>query len=235
MEETLPESKTCLASKQREREKCCLQVRDVYSDHRSLFDRLSSDVSLALNLNDFIPITVYNRLDAIQSHGTSTDHLRFLFYQLFFQQYCLNASSPLNHTDIFEVLRPYYSSNRRQAKLVEQFNDDYDPSADVIHWWVEGTFLRRLLTRALNEMNMSMLFKVRFFIRDLFKSMINQSSSTGNKSNGYGRLRMSTNNEQIFYRGQALAKDNFLKIKSNIGKRLLFSSLEPLISRSVFR
>ena len=180
-------------------------------------------MEIFLNLSDLIPVTVYSRLDAVQSNGNSSDHLRFLFYQFYFHQFCLHSSTSttLTQNDLLESLRPYYSSNRHVSQIVDQFNEEYNPSTNVFHWFSNEYFLRRILSQSLLRLNIPMLFALRFFIRDLFKSMLNQESTTTSSSypgrlnsylNGSTRyLNGRTSNEQIFYRGQALGKETFLK------------------------
>ena len=82
----------------------CFKMKGVYFDRELLLDQLTSDIKISTNINDLIPITVYSRIDAIQANNNSTDHLRFLFYQLYFQQYCLNSSSTLNKNEFLSLI-----------------------------------------------------------------------------------------------------------------------------------
>jgi hypothetical protein len=81
-----------------------------------------------------------------------------------------------------------------------------------------------MLTKSLLTLDISILFSMRFFIKDMHKGMIEKALASNFKTNFYpngsGRFGNGrTTNEQIFYRGQALSKDTFLKIKSNIGNK----------------
>jgi len=197
-------------------------MKGVYFDRDILLEQLSSDVNISTNINDLIPITVYSRIDAIQTNTCSTDHLRFLFYQLFIQHYCLNSSTTLNKTDFLNLVQNYYSSNRQESKLINEFNNEYNTSKDILPWFIRDCFIRRMLTQSLIILDIEILFSMRFFIKDMSKIMIEKGSTLNPKQNFYqngsGRfMNTRLTNEQIFYRGQALGKDILYKIKSNSG------------------
>jgi hypothetical protein len=199
-------------------------MKGVYFDREILLEQLSSDVKILPNINDLIPITVYSRIDAIQTTTNSTDHLRFLFYQLFIHQYCLNSSLTTNKDEFVDIINRYYSSNRTQLKHIHQFEDEYNSSKNLFSWFLRDCFIQRMLTKSLLTLDISILFSMRFFIKDMHKGMIEKALTSNFKTNSYqngsGRFGNGrTTNEQIFYRGQALSKDTFLKIKSNIGNK----------------
>ena len=199
-------------------------MKGVYFDREILLDQLKSDVKISTNINDLIPITVYSRIDAIQTNNNSTDHLRFLFYQLFIQQYCLNSSKTLNKNDFTESIHSYYSTNRHESKVIKEFDEEYNSSKNVLSWFLRDCFIRRILTQSLLTLNIQTLFSMRFFIKDMFKVMSDKAVVSNQKQsiyqNGSGRsFNGRSTNEQMFYRGQALAKETFGKIKSNIGNK----------------
>lgn len=211
-------------------------MKGVYFDRESLLEQLSSDIKMSSDINDLIPISVYSRIDAIRPNNSSTDHLRFLFYQLFLHQYCLNSSSIATKNDFLDIILNYYSTNRSELKLIHQFDDEYNSSKNIFFWFIENTFIRRILTKSLLTLDIQILFSLTFFIKDMHKKMIETNLTTNSKTNYYqngsGRfLNGRTTNEQIFYRGQALSKDILTKIKSNIGnkRKFLYSLLKKYI------
>lgn len=203
-----------------------VKVKGIFRERDELRQRISADVDAALNFADLIPVTVYSRLDAVQGNGNGNgkDHLRFLFYQIFLQQFCFNASANLNEKDFIEQIRPFYASNRRLSRLLDQFEAEYRSSANALHWFTDAPFLRRVLTESLLKLRISLIFAARFFIRDLHKAMRDERASLSTRTRfGSGRA---TTNEQIFYRGQALAKETFQKLKASVGKPIDFSSFD---------
>lgn len=202
-----------------------LKIKGVYFDRNALLEQLTTDVKILPNINDLIPITVYSRIDAVQTNTNSTDHLRFLFYQLFIHQYCLNSSLTSNKTNEFvDIINRYYSSNRSELKIIHQFEDEYNSSKNPLSWFLRDCFIQRMLTKSLLTLDISILFAMRFFIKDMHKAMIENISTTNSKTNFYqngsGRfINGRTTNEQIFYRGQGLSKDTFQKIRSNSGMK----------------
>ncbi|CAF1350592.1 unnamed protein product [Rotaria sp. Silwood1] len=201
------------------------KMKGIYFDRETLLEQLTLDVKISTNINDLIPISVYSRIDAVQTTNNSNDHLRFLFYQLFIKQYCLNSSSILNKNDFIDIIQKYYSTNRKEIKLIHEFDDEYNSNKNVLTWFMCDCFIQRMLTQSLLKLDIQILFSLRFFIKDMFKIMIDNVLISNQKQNFYsnnsGRyINGRSTNEQIFYRGQALAKETFLRIKSNIGEIL---------------
>ncbi|CAF3685375.1 unnamed protein product [Rotaria sp. Silwood1] len=187
------------------------KVKGIYLDRDILFEELSSDVKMYTNIGDLLPISIYNRLDIVQNNNSSNDHLRFLFYQLFIHEYCLKSSS-LNKINLIELIENYYYLNRYELNQINEFDKEYNSTKNVLIWFLKNSFLRRLLTKSLLILNLQILFTLRFFIKDMYKAMIDIGSS----SNKYHHIE----NEEIFYRSQIISEETFGRIKSNIGELL---------------
>ncbi|CAF4478064.1 unnamed protein product, partial [Rotaria sp. Silwood2] len=172
------------------------KMKGIYFDREILLEQLALDVKISTNLNDLIPITVYSRIDAVQTNNNSTDHLRFLLYQLFIKQYCLNSSSILNKNDFIDIIQNYYYSNRKELKLINEFDDEYNPNKNVFTWFIDDYFIRRMLTQSLLKLDIRMLFSLRFFIKDMFKMMIENVSISNQKQNFY------SNNSRRYINGR---------------------------------
>lgn len=196
-------------------------MKGVYFDREILLEQLSSDVKILSGIADLTPMTIYSRVDAVQTTNNSTDHLRFLFYQLFIHQYCLNSSASAGKKDLLELIHAYYKSNRNEMKEIHQFEEDYQASKNALQWFFEESFLRRIFQKSLLTLDIPILFSMRFFINDMHQAMVEKNSSWNSKTN-YSARRF--NNEQMVYRGQALSKETLLKIKANTGKGLFQSS-----------
>ncbi|CAF1089265.1 unnamed protein product [Rotaria sordida] len=186
------------------------KVKGIYLDRDSLLEELSSDVNKYTNIGDLLPISIYNQRDIIQNNNSSNDHLRFLFYQLFVHEYCLKSSSS-NKIHLIELIEDYYRLNRYELHQIDEFDKEYNSTKNVLIWFLRNTFLRKFLTKSLLILNLKILFTLRFFIKDMYKAMIDIGSS----SNKY---QIST--EQIFYRSQIISEETFGRIKSNIGELL---------------
>ena len=188
-----------------------------------LLEQLASDVQILMHICDLTPLTVYSRLEALQSTMSSVEHLRFLFYQMFIHEFCLDSSSSsLNYNEFLQLIDGYYSSNENEMLVVREFRDGYRSSERPFSWFTRPCVVRRLLTRSLLALDIPTLLAMRFFIKDMFKAMISQTSASNGKpysySNGSNRyLNGRSSGEQLVYHGQALAKETFMKIKLNIG------------------
>ena len=186
-----------------------------------------------MHICDLTSLSVYSRLDALQSTMSSVEHLRFLFYQMFIHEFCLDSSlssSSLNRDAFVQLIDDYYSSNEHEMAVVREFHDEYRASERCFTWFTRPCFVRRILTHSLLALDIPTLLAMRFFINDMFKAMISQTSASTNKpysySNGSNRfLNGRSSGEQLVYHGQALAKETFMKIKLNIGQNSLASNV----------
>ncbi|CAF3630576.1 unnamed protein product, partial [Rotaria sp. Silwood2] len=122
-------------------------------------------------------------------------------------EYCLKSFS-LNKTNLVELIENYYYLNRHELNQINEFDKEYNSTKNVLIWFLRNSFLRRLLTKSLLILNLKILFTLRFFIKDVYKAMIDISSS----SNKY-----QISHEQIFYRSQIISEETLGRIKSNIG------------------
>ena len=170
-------------------------MRGIYLDRDTLLSELTSDVKAHQKIADLLPITVYSRSD-----NSSNDHLRFLFYQLFLDEYCLNSST-YSTSNLLAITEEYYRSNSHQ---LDEFNHSMK---NVLKSFLRESFLRRLLTKSLLILNLKILFALRFFIKDMHKVMLDSPKT------------FQLSEEQIFYRSQILSAETFGRIKSNIGKK----------------
>ena len=134
-------------------------------DRDNLLEELSSDVKIYTDIGDILPITVYSRVDAIQSNPKSNDHLRFLFYQLFIDEYCLNSSLSTK-TNFIEIIETYYYLNEDE---LNEFKNKYNPSKNIFKWFLQNSFIRRLLTESLLILNLKILFSLRFLLEICIK------------------------------------------------------------------
>ena len=83
---------------------------------------------------------------------------------------------------------------------------------NVLLWFLRESFLRRLLIKSLIILDLKILFALRFFIKDMYKTMIDI---------GLSSQKSQSTNEQIFYRSQILSEETFGRIKSNIGENFV--------------
>jgi hypothetical protein len=195
------------------------QVKGVYADRDLLSQQLSHDVNELLSSGDVTPFTVYSRLDAVQTSGNTSSHLRFLVYQLFFRRCCLKASSSLTRQAFVDRSRTYYASNTSTTTSIGRFDRDYNVSAKLFALLDNHSFVQRNLTQALLSLNMPMLFSLRFFVHDVLKAMSASKNGHALMRNGSTRFTSSRSNSmQTVYRTQLLSKDTVLKIKSSNGR-----------------
>ncbi len=80
-----------------------------------------------------------------------------------------------------ELCKNEYKNDRAELKKIKQFQEEYAPTR-AIWWYIDDTFLYRMLNKALRTFNIHQLFLFRFLIRDLRNQLIqlrnNQSLSS---------------------------------------------------------
>lgn len=160
----------------------------------SLIEDLSFDVKLSERFFDLQPITIYNRSDV--------DHLSFVFFQLFLNEFCLKSSSSFDSTNFFEILRTYYQTNANRLEQIEHLNEIIHSSKKFLRFYRQNSFVGQILQKSLQNFDLKILFSMRFLIENLHRS-----------SNSEFHFET----DEIFYRSQILSEETFGKLKSNIG------------------
>lgn len=64
-----------------------------------------------------------------------------------------------------------YSNNSMQIKAIYQFAQRYQ-SADAVYWYTRDTFIYRIINRTLRLGDVELFHKLRFFIGDLSRQLI---------------------------------------------------------------
>ena len=119
-----------------------------------------------------------------------------------------------------DLLREQYYGNNPDLLVIEEFLRDYS-SDRAIWWYTRECFLYRILNKALRIQDTEILYKFRFFIKDLHLQIKNLSSE----------VTYDTQTITV-YRGQGILNDEFEKLRTNIGGLLSIhgfwsTSLDP--------
>jgi tetratricopeptide (TPR) repeat protein len=151
-----------------------------------------------------------------QQQQKSTRHLSeesagFLWFQLFKD---VIIQMPTGNEDakkqMIQTCKKYYRGNKRQLDSIEEFDKTYQPPRDSIKWYTAGTFVYKLINKALRTENVEQLYIFRFFIIDLCNELQNEWEKL--KS-----LRYHQTTYQL-YRGGRLSQDELEKLKRSEGQ-----------------
>jgi len=74
---------------------------------------------------------------------------------------------------MIDACRYYYQNNLEQIKLIDEFERDYQ-SDEAIHWYLNKSFLRKMINKALQIEDIVLLYRLQYFLRDLFENLAKQ-------------------------------------------------------------
>ncbi|CAF0948433.1 unnamed protein product [Adineta steineri] len=135
----------------------------------------------------------------------SQESASFLLHQML--NYVLRQMSQDKQSkkEMLDMCRDYYKNNKQELKKIEEFQNIYTRDK-AIEWYTDECFLYKLLNKALRTEDIELLFTFRFFIIDLC-SVIEKENQL-----------LKNNGTLTLYRGTQIRKEEFEKIKENIGK-----------------
>ncbi|CAF3737989.1 unnamed protein product [Adineta steineri] len=137
----------------------------------------------------------------------SQESASFLLHQMLI--YILKQMSQDEHSkkQMLDMCRDYYKNNKQELKKIEEFQNTYTCNK-AIEWYTHDCFLYKLLNKALRTEDIDLLFTFRFFIIDLCSAIEQENQLLKNR----GTLTL--------YRGTQIPREEFEKIKENIGKTI---------------
>ncbi|CAF0974270.1 unnamed protein product [Rotaria sordida] len=154
--------------------------------------------------DEVLPINIFHT-----DQGQSTTGLngQFVHSQLLIDCLLRMKSSRYEKNDLVSVCREEYKGNPHELSIINDFEKNYT-SYRAIWWYTRQSFLYRLLNKALRVQNIDLIYLFRFFIRDLYRQLLEyQCSSSIN-----------------VYRGQLMFHDELEVLKNSIGKYISINS-----------
>ncbi|CAF1228454.1 unnamed protein product [Adineta steineri] len=137
----------------------------------------------------------------------SQESASFLLHQMLIYVLKQMSQDEQSKTQMLNMCRDYYKQNKQELKKIEEFQNTYTHDK-AIEWYTDECFLYKLLNKALRTEDIELLFNFRFFIIDLCSVIEQENQLLKNK----GTLTL--------YRGTQMLKEEFEKIKENIGKTI---------------
>jgi tetratricopeptide (TPR) repeat protein len=113
---------------------------------------------------------------------------------------------------MIKYCRQIYSNDEKTLNILNEFEENF-LSELSIYWYTRESFLYKILNRALWTSQSDILYKLRYFLRQLHKQISSQAE-----------LQHSNKTTFIVYRGQNMSIDQIEKLKKNIGGFLSFSN-----------
>ncbi len=150
---------------------------------------------------------------ATSTQGDEGDARIFIFFQ-FIIEILLRLPET---TDIKEQFISFCmektNDNLAQQKIFQEFIQSYDPD-DAISWYTRPCFLHKLLNRTCRLGNIKDMFKLAFFMTDLYAQLkdLHDENSDSYKA------------EVDVYRGKLMSTMEFEKLKASIGDLVVTKS-----------
>ncbi|CAF1039811.1 unnamed protein product [Didymodactylos carnosus] len=164
------------------------------------------------------PISLFKHEDREQSiRDLSKESAMFMWFQLLFDTLLDSKQTEDSKNQMLTICEEQYKDNEVQLKKITEFRDQY--SADTaIKWYTRDCFLYRMLNKALRAQNIDFIFNYRFFIIDLYNTLLKLHSSP------------SAVKAVNVYRGQMMSVEELQKLLNNVGG---FISINTFLSTTI--
>lgn len=147
--------------------------------------------------------------------GTDQLDQSFMYTQIF-KEILLTIQFDQKHiTEFTDHCRILLVGNEDELKNVQNLEKTYRPEKSI-WWYTSDCFLHFLLNRALRQMNVELIIKMGFFIKDLHCHIAKLHKE---QFNGHD-----STNSFIVYRGQGMSKNDFKQMNKNKGGLTSFNN-----------
>lgn len=142
-------------------------VQQIQNDQRK---REHDKIELPFVFNSYNP----KMIDAQSITGSNS---QFIQSQLIIDYLLEIQLNETNKTPLVSLCKDKYKNNETELRIIQEFQHTYS-STRSLSWYTRNCFLNRILTKALQILNISLLLNCLFFIRDIQQQIeLNQSSS----------------------------------------------------------
>jgi hypothetical protein len=143
----------------------------------------------------------------------AANHLdKSFLYSYFLKQALLNFQDTNQRKEEFiKFCRQQYADNGYELKIIDEFEQTYDPSSPI-YWYTRECFIYAMLNKALRTHDIEIIMRIDWFIRDMHRQ-IEQLHKQSNIQHPF-----------VVYRGQGVSLNEFEKIKGHKGCILAFSN-----------
>ena len=154
--------------------------------------------------------SIYNQTKN-QKCDLTNETRSFLLFQLFKAAFKSLPKRPESKVKMIEKYRNYYAGNINVLNEIDQFEVHYKPK-EAIQWYINDSFVYRLISKALRTENIHTLCYFHFYIADLSQQLEKELKI----------FRKQNSNRIIqFYRGFTTTKAEIQNLASHIGNFFL--------------
>jgi len=184
------------------------RVTAICSTEEQLINEINS-TRQQLN-KQIIVFSVYNQNNK-EKHDLTHETGSFLFFQLFKAAFKQLPKSSESKKLMVTKCRNYYAGNVKILKEIQNFEMNYK-SNEALQWYLNDSFIYRLINKALHTENINSLCYFHFYIGDLSKQ-IEKEFIKFKKQNSESVLQV--------YRSFKITQDQINNFERNIGNLIL--------------
>ncbi|CAF4582829.1 unnamed protein product [Rotaria sp. Silwood1] len=152
------------------------KIKGVYTDISIICEHLKIDSKQWDN-----DLNTFQTTSSIDMKQLNSEQLQFIQNQLF-KQYLLDINYDKDAIDdLVEYCENLYAENTKELELIKQFENEYK-SNDALHWYTKDCFAYHMLNRAIRMKDITILFQMGFFIRDINQQLEEDYLTTKQRS-----------------------------------------------------
>jgi hypothetical protein len=193
------------------------KIGGIFTDATVLCDILRRDIlsnKTVVSSSHNSSTLLLSAIPSCTSDRSNQQEAEFMYFRLLAEVLVGLEHKQSTKDEFISICRSQYHENTPELEKIEEFSRTYSKE-HAIRWYTRDSFLYRMLNNALRLQDIDTLFKLGFFIADLYNQLkilhLEQSKSLTLPS--------------VVYRGQFMTKNEFdNKINKNVGGFLSINS-----------
>jgi tetratricopeptide (TPR) repeat protein len=189
------------------------KVKGVFTDITPIYEAIKQ--ATQLSDQNMVSISFVKKIDETSKQNLDQLDQSFMYTQIL-KEILLTIDFEQEHIDEFlTYCREQFASNSTRLRNVDKLQEEYRLQ-QPIWWYTSDGFLYSMLNRALRVMEVDLIIKMGFFVRDLHNHIAALHSE---QYNGLNRLDSFT-----LYRGQGLSPIDFDQLMETKGGLMSFNN-----------
>ncbi len=186
------------------------KVKSICKDLSSISFQIQANTKRSIN-----GLLSTNVLSSTSTENTSSEAVLLMYTKIINDILYKFHPTEQSKQEMIEFFKLVYSDNKIQLSYIDIFEKTYT-NDQAISWYTKDSFLYRVLNKAYRNLDTDALFKMRYFIGDLFRQFWDYFPywDITNTTDFHEKLTV--------YRGYGLPIDQFEKLKTNINGLIFF-------------
>jgi tetratricopeptide (TPR) repeat protein len=191
------------------------KISGIFTDKKMLLNKIYDTVRGG-DEDSLLPMSIFHLDEREKSlQKLTTESATFMWYRSVLNVLRLMAKYCNSKTEMITECLASYHDNEVVKDKINEFEKDYAPTK-AFWWYTNGSFLYRLLNRALRTQNTEIIFKFRFIINDLHNQIEQHYQRYLNHHSPQMKLTI--------YRGQRMRQIEIDVLKHNVNQLISMNS-----------